>query len=102
MEDPVAPLDSGREAVEDRRSADREEKPMDDLAVRRRVERTIQMCHVFDIEPDARTVAEIMADEDTASAKYEPLSAERALVFVEYERAAARALRRLRVDRRSA
>jgi ATP-dependent DNA ligase len=44
---------------------------MDDLAIRRRVERTLQMCHVFDIEPDARTLAEIMADEDTASAKYE-------------------------------
>jgi hypothetical protein len=56
----------------------------------------------FDIEPDARTVAEIMADEDTASAKYEPLSTERALVFVEYERVARRALRRLRVERRSA
>jgi len=101
-EDPVVPLDSGREAVEDRRSADREDKPMDDLAIRRRVERTIQMCHAFDIEPDARTVAEIMVDEDTAAAEYEPLSAERALVFVEYEKAAARALRRLRVDRRSA
>jgi hypothetical protein len=75
---------------------------MDDLAIRRRIEHTIHMCRAFDIEPDARTVAEIMADEDTASAKYEPLSAERALVFVEYERAAARALRRPRVARRSA
>jgi hypothetical protein len=34
-----------------------------------RVEHTIQFCRAFDIEPDARTVAEIMADEDTASAK---------------------------------
>jgi hypothetical protein len=75
---------------------------MDDLAIRRRVERTIQTCRAFDIEPDAHTVAEIMADEDTASAKYEPLSAERALVFVAYEKVAARALRRLRVERRSA
>jgi hypothetical protein len=75
---------------------------MDDLAIRRRVEHTIHLCHAFDIEPDARTVAEIMADEDTASAKYEPLSAERALVFVEYERAAARTLRRTRFDLRSA
>jgi hypothetical protein len=99
---PVVPLDSGREAVEDRRSADREEKPMDDLAIQRRVERTIHQCRVFDIEPDARTVAEIMVDEDTAAAEYEPLSAKRALVFVEYEKAAARALRRLRLDRRSA
>jgi hypothetical protein len=79
-----------------------EEKPMDDLAIRRRVEHTIQFCRAFDIEPDPRTVAEIMADEDSASAKYEPLSAERALVFVEYERVANRVLRRLRVERRSA
>jgi hypothetical protein len=75
---------------------------MDDLAVQRRVERTIHECRAFDIEPDARTVAEIMVDEDSASAEYEPLSAERALVFVEYEKAAARALRRLKLDRRSA
>jgi hypothetical protein len=40
--------------------------------------------------------------EDTIAEEYEPLSAERALVFVEYERAAARALRRLPVHRRSA
>jgi hypothetical protein len=71
---------------------------MDDLAIRRRVERTIEMCRAFDIEPDARTVAEIMADEDAGSANYE----ERALAFEEYEKAAARALRRLSVDRRSA
>jgi hypothetical protein len=100
--DPVAPLDSAREEVEDVRAPRPEEKPMDVLAIRRRVEHTIHMCRAFDIEPDARTVAEIMADEDTASAKYEPLSAERALVFVEYERAAARTLRRTRFDLRSA
>jgi len=71
---------------------------MDDLALRRRVEHTIHMCRVFDIEPDAQTVAEIMADEDSGGVVYE----ERALAFDEYEKAAARALRRLRVDRRSA
>jgi hypothetical protein len=75
---------------------------MDDLAIRRRVERMIHQCRALDIEPDARTVAEIMVNEDTTAAEYEPLSAERALVFVEYEKAAARALRRLMVDRRSA
>ena len=102
MRIPVASLDSRREALEDTRAPRPEEKPMDDLAVRRRVEHTIRFCRAFDIKPDARTVAEIMADEDTASAKYEPLSAKRALVFVEYERAARRALRRLRVERRLA
>ena len=71
---------------------------MDDLAIRRRVERTIEMSRAFDIEPDARTLAEIMTDEDSGGAVYE----ERALAFDEYEKAAARALRRLRVNRRSA
>jgi hypothetical protein len=75
---------------------------MDDLAIQRRIEDTIQHCRVFDIEPDARTVAEIMTDEDTVAEKYEPLSAERAAAFVEYEKAARRVLRQLRVDRRPA
>jgi hypothetical protein len=75
---------------------------MDDLAIQRRVESTIQQCRGFDIELDARTVAEIMADEDSVAAKYEPLSAERAAAFVEYEKAARRALGRLTVDGRSA
>jgi hypothetical protein len=75
---------------------------MDDLAIQRRVERTIQHCRAFDIEPGARAVAEIMTDEDTVAGKYELLSAERAAAFVEYEKAARRALRRLRVDRRPA
>jgi hypothetical protein len=75
---------------------------MDDVAILRRVEYTIQQCRDFNMEFDARTVAEIMADEDTVAEKYEPLSAERAAAFVEYEKAAARALGRLRVDRRSA
>jgi hypothetical protein len=75
---------------------------MDDLAIHRRVEHTIEQCRAFDMEPDARTVAEIMTDEDTVAEKYEPLSAERAAAFVEYEKAARRALGRLRVDRRPA
>jgi hypothetical protein len=54
------------------------------------------------METDARTVAEIMTDEDTVAGKYELLSVERAAAFVEYEKAARRALRRLRVDRRPA
>jgi hypothetical protein len=71
---------------------------MDDLAIRRRVERTIEMCRAFDIDPDARTVAEIMTDEDSGGALYE----DRALAFEEYEKAAARVLRRIRVSRKSA
>jgi hypothetical protein len=75
---------------------------MDDLAIQRRVEHTIQQCRDFNMEFDARTVAEIMADEDTVAGKYELLSVERAAAFVEYEKAARRALRRPRVDRRPA
>lgn len=75
---------------------------MDDVAILRRVEHTIQQCRDFNMELDARTVAEIMADEDTLAEKYEPLSAERAFAFVEYEKAAARALGRLKADRRPA
>ena len=71
---------------------------MDDLAIRRRVEHTIHMCRAFDIEPDARTVAEIMTDEDSGGAVY----GDRPLAFDEYEKVAARALSRLRVVRTSA
>jgi hypothetical protein len=75
---------------------------MDDVAILRRVEQTIQQCRDFNVEFDARTVAEIMADEDTVAGNYELLSVERAAAFVEYEKAARGALRRLRVDRRPA
>ena len=71
---------------------------MDDLAIRRRVEHTIEICRAFDIEPDARTVAEIMCDEDSGGVVYE----DRPLAFDEYEKVAARALRRLSVVRTSA
>jgi hypothetical protein len=74
---------------------------MDDVAILRRVGHTIQQCRDFNMEFDARTVAEIMADEDTVAGNYEPLSAERASAFVEYEKAAGRALHRVRADRRS-
>jgi len=80
---------------------------MDALAIHRRVERTIRECRALGIKPDARTVAEIMVDDDVTINKYEDLSSERAIAFVEYEKAAARALTRLTVvppasDRRSA
>jgi hypothetical protein len=75
---------------------------MDDLAIQRRVEQTIEQCRDFNMEFDARAVAEIMTDEDTVAGKYELLSVERAAAFVEYEKAARRTLRRLKVDRRPA
>ncbi len=50
---------------------------------------------------DASSARSSSAASSTAG-KYELLSAERAAAFVEYEKAARRALRRLRVDRRPA
>jgi hypothetical protein len=68
---------------------------MDGLAIHGRVARTIRECRALGIEPDARTVAEIIVDDDVTAGKYEDLSSERAIAFVEYERAAVRALTRL-------
>jgi hypothetical protein len=67
---------------------------MEALTSHRRVERTIQECRMLGIEPDARTVAEIMVDDDVTAHRYEGLSAARAIALVEYERAAALALTR--------
>jgi hypothetical protein len=73
---------------------------MDEADIQRRVERTIDECRMFDIEPEPRTIAEIMIDEDVTAGMYEDLSAKRAIALGEYEKAAARALGI--VDRRSA
>jgi hypothetical protein len=70
---------------------------MEALTTHRRVERTIRECRALGIEPDARTIAEIMVDDDVTARKYEELSAERAFALVQYEDAAARALTRLTV-----
>jgi hypothetical protein len=80
---------------------------MDASAVQRRVQRTIGECRALGIEPGARTVAEIMVDEDVTAHKYEDFSSELAIAFVEYENAAVRALTPLTIvppasDRRSA
>ena len=69
---------------------------MEALTTHRRVERTIRECRMLGIEPDARTVAEIMVDDDVTAHKYEDFSTARALAFVEYERAAALSLTRRR------
>jgi hypothetical protein len=74
--------------------APKKEEPMEALTTHRRVERTIQECRMLGIEPDARTVAEIMVDDDVTAHRYEDFSAARALALVEYERAAALALTR--------
>jgi hypothetical protein len=70
------------------------EEPMEALTTHRRVERTIRECRMLGIEPDARTVAEIMVDDDVTARKYKDFSTARAIAFVEYERAAALTLNR--------
>jgi hypothetical protein len=64
---------------------------MDEAHIQRRVERMIDECRTFDIEPHARTIAEVMIDDDVTAGRYEePVT--RAIAMVEYEKAAARAL----------
>lgn len=46
------------------------------------------------IEPDPRTVAEIMVDDDVTAHRYQDFSAARAIALVEYEGADALALGR--------
>ena len=70
------------------------EEPMEALTTHRRVERTIQECRMLGIEPDARTVAEIMVDDDVTAHRYEDFSAARAMAILEYESAAALTLAR--------
>jgi hypothetical protein len=65
------------------------EESMEALTTHRRVERTIQECRMLGIEPDARTVAEIMVDDDVTAHRYVDSSTARAIAFAEYERAAA-------------
>jgi hypothetical protein len=65
-----------------------------ELTTHRRVERTIQECRMLGIEPDPRTVAEIMVDDDVTAHRYQDFSAARAIALVEYEGAAALALGR--------
>jgi hypothetical protein len=55
----------------------------------------IRECHELGIEPDPRTVAEIMVDDDVTRDKYENLSAEWRVAFAEYEKGAERALKRI-------
>jgi hypothetical protein len=65
------------------------------LDTQHRVERVIRECHELGIEPDPRTVAEIMVDDDVTRDKYENLSAEWRVAFAEYEKGAERALKRI-------
>lgn len=65
-----------------------------ELATQRRVERMIRECRALGIEPEPRTIAEIMVDDDVTNQKYENWSAEWKVAFAEYSKAAARVLGR--------
>jgi hypothetical protein len=67
-----------------------------------RVERMILECRALGIEPDARTIAEIMVDDDVTVGRYEDFSDEWTVAFETYERAAGRALASKRISRRKA
>lgn len=59
-----------------------------DAAIQRRVERTISECRTLGIHPNARTVAEIMVDEDITAHRYERTSSKLAIALAQYEQAA--------------
>lgn len=75
---------------------------LDSVAIELRVERMILECRALGIEPDARTIAEIMVDDDVTVGRYEDYSDEWSLAFEAYERAAARSLASERRSRKKA
>ena len=75
---------------------------LDSVTTELRVERMILECRALGIEPDARTIAEIMVDDDVTVGRYEDFSDEWTVAFEKYERAAERALASKRMSRRKA
>lgn len=75
---------------------------LDSVTTELRVERMILECRALGIEPDARTIAEIMVDDDVTVGRYEDFSDEWTVAFEKYERAAERALASKRISRRKA
>ena len=75
---------------------------LDSVTTELRVERMILECRALGIEPDARTIAEIMVDDDVTVGRYEDFSDEWTVAFETYERAAERALASKRLSRRKA
>jgi hypothetical protein len=68
---------------------------VDIQASNHRVQRIIHECRALGIEPDARTVAEIMVDDDVTRERYGDFSIEWHAAFTKYRNAAARILGRL-------
>lgn len=75
---------------------------LDSVTTELRVERMIYECRALGIEPDARTIAEIMVDDDVTVGRYEDYSDEWSVAFETYERAAARMLASERRSRKKA
>jgi hypothetical protein len=75
---------------------------LDSVTTELRVERMIYECRALGIEPDARTIAEIMVDDDVTGGRYEDYSDEWSAAFETYERAAARMLASERRSRKKA
>jgi hypothetical protein len=61
---------------------------MEGSRTQQRVERMIRECRALGIDPDPRTIAEIMVDDDVTAEKYKDHSPEWGLAFAEYTEAA--------------
>jgi hypothetical protein len=66
---------------------------MESLTTQQRVERMIGECRALGIEPEPRTIAEIMVDDDVTRGRYEQFSEEWVVAFEMYEKAADGVLR---------
>jgi|SRR6185295_4140260 hypothetical protein len=75
---------------------------LDSVTTELRVDRMIFECRALGIEPDARTIAEIMVDDDVTVGRYEDYSDEWTVAFETYERVAARTLASERRSRKKA
>jgi hypothetical protein len=70
------------------------EAQMEASRTKQRVQRMIRECRALGIDPDSRTIAEIMVDDDVTAGKYKDHSPEWGLAFAEYTEAARRELGR--------
>jgi hypothetical protein len=61
---------------------------MEGSRTQQRVERMIRECRALGIDPDPRTIAEIMVDDDVTTGKYNDHSPEWGVAFAEYTEAA--------------
>jgi hypothetical protein len=75
---------------------------LDSVTTELRVERMILECRALGVEPDARTIAEIMVDDDVTVGRYEDYTDEWSAAFETYERAATRVLASERSSRKKA